>query len=322
MEKTKTLWPQSTKHQGPSSKETPSTNSRSISGYSFGNWRLGIFWSLDLGAWCFLCCLAIGASCFQVGAALPQSQGAQQIGRMSHLSITESSGLAASRQFPGVFWTHNDGQRPLLYAIKRDGTLLREFRLSGIVIGDWEDIAVDDSNRIYVADTGDNNESRRTVVVSRFVEPDPSKEAIAIEVKERWLLTYPGKQHDAEGFFVWKENGYLVTKVKKNKKAEIYTFALKAEKEPVALQFVAKVDIDSPVTGAAIAVDGSRIALVSDEGAFLIPIGGDVSSAGKGKPLKAKFKHDSIEGCSFVAEGVLATAESREIILFPEAAFQ
>jgi hypothetical protein len=39
------------------------------------------------------------------------------------------------------------------------------------------------------------------------------------------------------------------------------------------------------------------------------------------KPAHTKFKHEHIEGCCFVPEGLLATAETREIFLFTDPAF-
>src|SRR5580765_7005738 len=35
-----------------------------------------------------------------------------EIGHLTHPRITESSGVVASRQYPRVFWTHNDGGGP------------------------------------------------------------------------------------------------------------------------------------------------------------------------------------------------------------------
>ena len=55
--------------------------------------------------------------------------GVFQIGRIENPHITESSGVAASRQYPGVFWTHVDGGGPkkqVLYAIDREGKSLGE----------------------------------------------------------------------------------------------------------------------------------------------------------------------------------------------------
>ena len=40
------------------------------------------------------------------------------------------------------------------------------------------------------------------------------------------------------------------------------------------------------------------------------------------KPVTTPFRHEHIEGCCFVPEGLLATAESGEIFLFTNEAFR
>ena len=70
--------------------------------------------------------------------------GVRLIGRISSPRITESSGVVASRQFPGVFWTHTDGGGPrkqVLAAMTREGKSLGELFVSDVLITDWEDIA-------------------------------------------------------------------------------------------------------------------------------------------------------------------------------------
>jgi len=70
--------------------------------------------------------------------------GVKRIGFIEDPRITESSGVVASRQFPGVFWTHNDGPKSYtLFAIDRQGKSLASFQLAGAFIHDWEDIAID-----------------------------------------------------------------------------------------------------------------------------------------------------------------------------------
>jgi hypothetical protein len=113
-----------------------------------------------------------------------------------------------------------------------------------------------------------------------------------------------------------------VSKVFKDARAQIYRFPLAPSKEPALLELVATTKIESPVTGADISPDGRMIGLVAKSGAFVYRIDGDVARAGKGKPYQAKFRHDSIEGCTFVPEGLLATAESREVFLFTDPAFR
>jgi hypothetical protein len=108
----------------------------------------------------------------------------------------------------------------------------------------------------------------------------------------------------------------------KDARAQIFRFPLAESREPVVLQLVATTKIESPVTGADISPDGTRLGLVAKSGAFVYRIDGDVARAGKGKPYQTKFRHESIEGCAFVPDGLLATSESREIYLFTDAAFR
>src|SRR5688572_28990511 len=67
--------------------------------------------------------------------------------------LSESSGLAASRKYPGVFWTHNDGEKiPHLYAFDRSGKQRGRVRITGAKIYDWEDIAIGPANHVYIGD--------------------------------------------------------------------------------------------------------------------------------------------------------------------------
>src|SRR5437899_499106 len=62
----------------------------------------------------------------------------EPIGRLDHPAIREASGIVASRRHPGVFWVHNDsGNPPALYAVRRDGRLVREYAVGAPNL-DWE----------------------------------------------------------------------------------------------------------------------------------------------------------------------------------------
>src|SRR5437867_13285675 len=89
--------------------------------------------------------------------------GVLLIGRTSHPRLTESSGVVASRQFPGVLWTHNDGGgagKQVLYAITREGKSLHEFLIVDVRLHDWEDIAIDNENHLFIGDLGNNDQKR------------------------------------------------------------------------------------------------------------------------------------------------------------------
>ena len=257
-----------------------------------------------------------------VGCAAEAKNGTpKQVGRIAHPQLTESSGLAASRQHPDIFWTHNDGERPTLYAIKRDGSTVGEFTIQGAAFEDWEDIALGPENKLYLADTGNNKRKRREAVIYATAEPNPSSATKAVPVLRKWVLSYPSEPFDSEGLFVWNGAGYVVTKVTDDRKAEVYRFALDNPVTPQKLEFVAKLEVESPVTGADISPDGRFLALITKAGPFAFIIDGDVRKAGSQKPSRIKFKHDSMEGCCFVPGGLLTCAESREIYFFSQEGF-
>ena len=54
----------------------------------------------------------------------------RRLGRLDDKLIPEASGIVKSRRYPGIFWVHNDsGNPPLLFAIRGDGRIVRQFRL-------------------------------------------------------------------------------------------------------------------------------------------------------------------------------------------------
>jgi hypothetical protein len=65
------------------------------------------------------------------------------IANLKNPGINESSGLAASRSNPGIYWTHNDsGDEPFVYAFDATGESRGVFRVTGAQARDWEDMAV------------------------------------------------------------------------------------------------------------------------------------------------------------------------------------
>lgn len=262
------------------------------------------------------------APALQPGEAAP---GVRLLGRLTDARLTESSGVVASRRHPGTLWTHNDGGGPRrqdLFAIQASGATQSSFPVEGVWLRDWEDIAVDDAGHLYLGDIGNNDARRVELAVHEIDEPDPARGGRVLSPKRSWRLGFPAAPFDCEGLFVWNGQGYLVSKVFNDARAQIYRFALRDRAERQVLELVATLKVESPVTGADISADGSRLAVVAKNGAYVYRIDGDVARAGQGKPYHARFKHDHIEACTFVPEGLLATSESREIFLFTHPRFQ
>jgi len=105
-----------------------------------------------------------------------------ETGRIQEPELREASGLVASHQNPGVYYSIQDSLNPSnVYAVKYNGDALGKFDLEGIKQDDWEDITMleyNGVNYIYIADTGNNYDGHCRGIdyadmrVIRFPEPD------------------------------------------------------------------------------------------------------------------------------------------------------
>ncbi len=102
----------------------------------------------------------------------------------------ESSGLVASKQYPGVYWWHRDGgtataakPRDAIFAMKLDQNGVPQTVRGGDKFPfykvnskntNWEDITIDDSNNIWIGDIGANKCDRNNQKLIKVKEPNPS----------------------------------------------------------------------------------------------------------------------------------------------------
>jgi hypothetical protein len=260
-------------------------------------------------------------SLFALGSSVLLSQtievapGVTQLGTLQNGSITESSGVAASR-LRGAYWTHNDGGVPVLYSFRSDGAPLGEWTINGLELRDWEDIAAAPGG-IYVADIGNNHGNPGDIYV--VPQPNPRKSG-SVRVRKRIELNYPGDSFDAESLVISRGHGYIVEKEGGN--AHVYRFKLSGRRAG-RLQEQCRLNTDAPVTGADITKDSRRLAVITDAGAFLFLLPGRIPSDGTLDPeLFVPYALNGMEGCAFTRDGLLVTAESGEILLFTDSLFR
>ncbi len=76
--------------------------------------------------------------------------------------ITESSGLAASRAHPGVYWTHNDQDEPRVFAVdSRTGETVATVTLRGVgKPRDMEAVSVGPDGHVYVGTSATTSTGR------------------------------------------------------------------------------------------------------------------------------------------------------------------
>lgn len=192
-------------------------------------------------------------------------------GTVSEPALTEASGLVASGQHPGVFWTHNDsGDTARIYAIDAGGGAAGSLTLSGAIPQDWEDIARD-GDTLFVGDIGDNTRSRDEIAVWRVQEPSVLEDDASAGAT-RMTLRYPDGPHDAEALV--HHDGALWILTKDADGAALY----RADDPLAASQTLVLADVlvlpdeagaGAEVTAADTSLDG-RSLLVRTEGAVLV----------------------------------------------------
>nr|WP_175412405.1 WD40 repeat domain-containing protein [Streptomyces sp. TRM64462] len=158
-----------------------------------------------------LACLGLGGGAPAVAAASEDDGGFT----LQDPRITESSGLAASRAHPGVYWTHNDQDEPRVFAVDgRTGETVATVTLRGVgTPRDMEAISVGPDGNVYVGDIGDNlNGSWSHVWIYRFPEPKQLRDQTVDATQ--FTVTYEDGARDAEALMVHPKTGrvYIASK--------------------------------------------------------------------------------------------------------------
>lgn len=240
---------------------------------------------------------------FLAPAAQAQSfSSAVNFGIVEAFEIDEASGLIASRQNPGVLWTHNDSA-PNLYAISTNGSLLGTYSIPSVFSGDFEDIAIGpgpspEYQYLYLGDIGDNDLVRDYVRVIRLPEPAVATNSApapwlrtAVGTQEI-LLRYPDGPFNAEALIIDPLTGDLFIATKLTNSCRIYR-ATRASLDvggDVTLSFVREISFFK-VSGGDISPDGRLIALRRGGTAWLWTrgltqsVGDALAAAGKSIPV-------------------------------------
>ncbi|MEU9214243.1 WD40 repeat domain-containing protein [Streptomyces sp. NPDC048415] len=130
--------------------------------------------------------------------------------------ITESSGLAASRAHPGIYWTHNDSDDgAFLYAVdSKTGKTVATITMSGVgAPRDVEAISLGPDGDLYVGDIGDNLGGKWDHVwIYKLPEPKVLKDQTIRATQ--YVVKYADGPRNAEALMVHPKTGrvYIVDK--------------------------------------------------------------------------------------------------------------
>ncbi|GAA4808312.1 WD40 repeat domain-containing protein [Streptomyces ziwulingensis] len=176
--------------------------------------------------------------------------------------ITESSGLAASRLHPGIYWTHNDQDTgPYLYAVDgATGKTVARVALSGIgTPRDVEAISIGPDNRLFVGDIGDNDGVTWPYVwIYELPEPTELKDQ-TVEATQ-YVVKYEDGPRDAESMVVHPKTGQVYLIDKQEDGGHLYEGPAELSASgPNVFRPTAAVDLWA--TDAAFSPDGERLAV-------------------------------------------------------------
>jgi hypothetical protein len=76
------------------------------------------------------------------------------------------------------------------------------------------------------------------------------------------------------------------------------------------------------VTAAGLSRDAAHLAVLSRSDLHVFRVAGDIASTAAAQPIRIPMPNLQYEGCCFTKEGILLSAESRELYLVPAAAYQ
>jgi hypothetical protein len=222
---------------------------------------------------------------------------ADRTGTFEDPRVGESSGVAASHAHAGVVWTINDsGNDPILFATDTLGADLGAFEVTGTANEDWEDAAVGPcggGSCVYIADTGDNAETRPEVAIHRVPEPVPGPVARgATPAGETLRVRYPDGPHDVEAMYV--DAAGDVHLISKGRTGGVLHFRVRATAwgttEPVVAEAMGALPLDpglslsDRITGAALSPDGGTAVVRSYRRLHFFTVRGDGGLLPLGSP--------------------------------------
>ncbi|MEU3985529.1 WD40 repeat domain-containing protein [Streptomyces sp. NPDC026672] len=176
--------------------------------------------------------------------------------------ITESSGLAASRQHPGIYWTHNDSDDgPYIYAVdSATGATVATVTLSGVgTPRDVEAISIGPDNQIYVGDIGDNLGGTWPYVwIYRLPEPKVLENRTIRATQ--YVVKYSDGPRDAESLVVDPKTGRVYIIDKKEDGGHLFEGPERLSTSGANV-FRPIAPVDLWATDAALSPDGRRLAV-------------------------------------------------------------
>ena len=162
--------------------------------------------------------------------------------------------------------TINDsGNNPILFYLDKNGNILNERKLDCCKNNDWESLAAD-KNHIYIADFGNNYDTRKNLSIIKIPIQKSSNEIAEVinfsyPEQKKFNTIYRSSQYDAEALISINDSLIIFTKNKLKKITEIYS--LPKNGGNYQAKKIGSIDTKSIVTGADFDKKTNTLALTS-----------------------------------------------------------
>ncbi|RLC50062.1 MAG: hypothetical protein DRI23_07885 [Candidatus Cloacimonadota bacterium] len=248
--------------------------------------------------------------------------------------INESSAIVKSRVWDDVYWTLNDsGNKNRMFPFNRNGEMYRAewynedqggVYLAGTLNIDWEEMAVDNYDNIYVCDCGNNSNARKDLCIYQLKDPLPQATG-SVSYFQKFHFYYPEQKEfpadpnnfDCEAVFWANEKLYLLTKHRADSHTKLYRFDNLDPLKNNPVTYLSTFDIQGMVTSADATTDGKKLAVLTYNNVWVFEVeeGDDYFNGSiKWLPISAK-QCEAI--CFDDDENLIITNEQMELFKLP-----
>lgn len=185
--------------------------------------------------------------------------------------LEETSGLIASKKFPGFMWAHNDSGHPAeIFLLDSAAHTRASFRISGAKNRDWEDITratIDSASVLFIADIGDNKQRHGVKIIYCVPEPENLDSSSTLSPSQTLWIRLAGRARDMEALMAdpLTKSLYLISKWEHEVK--LYEITYPYPRDTIEVEAVLELPV-SKITAADISADGTEILLKSYDEVF------------------------------------------------------
>ena len=206
--------------------------------------------------------------------------------------LSENSGMV-SYSDASAWFIEDSGNSDNLYKTDFKGNIIQQLDVKNAKNIDWEDLTNDKQGNLYIGDFGNNDNTRKDLVILKLPNPEIEKgdkiNAKKIEFNYPEQKEFPPRRdeliYDAEAFFHHENHLYIFTKNRANPfTGETFIYKLKDRPGSYEAEFLGKIKLCADwktcrVTSADISSDGKKIVLLGYGNIWILSNfnGGDIS---------------------------------------------